>query len=617
MLSELKQNIFSNGYFQISKEHSFCPLPLNAPSLCSCLSLCFCVCMKRMEDAHCLTINGEERNGDEFYEHIEAPKFVDLNAPDSHHPGDDRYWFCLRVGCDQKHEEELDPEAIDKNFVLRVMAARSPNIRLRKALYRKDSTKVKCPQSVPPKLSKPRISRLALITSMSKRMADPKVSVNPHSKHHKTPNTKLKQSSVRTKAQTTPANKKGMPNPDAFRSVRNPKVGPVLVPKNKVVAKALVFHSPKKRLKTSLELKTPVKTLCDAMKKLQVTSAKKHVLGYDRPLPSDVPRKQLRGREVKSRVYDGLRCQKGKGQDAKSSKCMKGQKEVKNLWQHRSPLTHEGTENDSSDMEIEEKSRKRSLVEVISNPQGDEGNANAGILMTAEVPKASMNDNRDVGLQSQSNLAENDPRSLQSSNCEGNGICEGKSQIEKTESCLKTNIDGNDKENNGEVMEIDDKENNSVSDDNRHCDVNTSHLGKKVRSRQNPKDTQVVRTMKKSSKESSDMDAQEWKNKKSKPTNPRPFRLRTDERAVKEANLKKKPLKEITPFSRFPQGNTERKRQSAIETSVKNREQSECGNQTCETNDKTPNTTRTDQPVSHLFIKAKGKISTWKHSQLT
>ncbi|KAJ6310342.1 hypothetical protein OIU76_015133 [Salix suchowensis] len=98
--------------------------------------------MEMEEESLCLKINGEE----DFYENIEAPKFVDLNAPDHYHPGDDRYWFCLRAGCDQKHEEEMDSEAIYKKFVLRVMAARSPNIRLRKALYRKDSgANIKCP----------------------------------------------------------------------------------------------------------------------------------------------------------------------------------------------------------------------------------------------------------------------------------------------------------------------------------------------------------------------------------------------------------------------------------------------------------------------------------------
>ena len=33
-----------------------------------------------------------------FYEDIQAPKFVDLTAPDAGHPDDDPAWFCLRVG---------------------------------------------------------------------------------------------------------------------------------------------------------------------------------------------------------------------------------------------------------------------------------------------------------------------------------------------------------------------------------------------------------------------------------------------------------------------------------------------------------------------------------------
>lgn len=51
-----------------------------------------------MEDSESLPIIDPEENGDEFYEKIEAPKFVDLTAPDPYHPGDDCYWFCLRVG---------------------------------------------------------------------------------------------------------------------------------------------------------------------------------------------------------------------------------------------------------------------------------------------------------------------------------------------------------------------------------------------------------------------------------------------------------------------------------------------------------------------------------------
>ncbi|AQK59713.1 hypothetical protein ZEAMMB73_Zm00001d053571 [Zea mays] len=56
---------------------------------------------------------------------------VDLTAPDAGRPDDDPAWFCLRVGCDQSHER-VDPEALDRSFFMRVMAARSPNVRLQR-----------------------------------------------------------------------------------------------------------------------------------------------------------------------------------------------------------------------------------------------------------------------------------------------------------------------------------------------------------------------------------------------------------------------------------------------------------------------------------------------------
>ncbi|PRQ22109.1 hypothetical protein RchiOBHm_Chr6g0246641 [Rosa chinensis] len=54
------------------------------------------------EEPQPVQTNGQGGGGDEFYEEIEAPKFVDFTTPDHFCP-DDRYWFCMRVGCDQKH----------------------------------------------------------------------------------------------------------------------------------------------------------------------------------------------------------------------------------------------------------------------------------------------------------------------------------------------------------------------------------------------------------------------------------------------------------------------------------------------------------------------------------
>jgi hypothetical protein len=79
----------------------------------------------------------EEYDDALFYEDIQAPKFVDLTAPDAGRPTDDASWFCLRVGkrltaarlllepirftvratagCDQNHEQ-VDPDALDRSW---------------------------------------------------------------------------------------------------------------------------------------------------------------------------------------------------------------------------------------------------------------------------------------------------------------------------------------------------------------------------------------------------------------------------------------------------------------------------------------------------------------------
>ncbi|XP_058007318.1 uncharacterized protein LOC110644651 isoform X2 [Hevea brasiliensis] len=514
--------------------------------------------MDKSESSH---IIGEGENGDEFYEKIEAPKFVDLTAPDPYRPGDDRYWFCLRVGCDQKHEEEMDSEAIYKNFVLRVMAARSPNVRLRKALYRKDSgsTQLKCPRTVPAKPSRSRVSRIALISSISKRIVDPKVKVKPLCKQSATPNAKTKQSSSIAKALTTPRTKKQLANPDAFRSVKNPKITSIAVPKNRVVAKTLIFHSPKKsvRTKSSLELNTPVKTLCAGMKNLEITTSKKQVLGYHRPLPPDSAKKQLRGREVKSRVFDGLCSQNHKGLEAKSSKCVKKSNKEKNLLAYHDSVPHERDENDFSDKEIEKK-KKNGSQGVCSTSKSDEGNVN-------EEP--SMDENK-VGVPS--DATSSDTKSLSNS--------EWRSSEDDDKRHTSTS---HDKENDNEVMENDDKENASASDDNRELVLKNTHIEHEFHGKHEiPKGSQKSTEAKSKLSKESSTTALRLKHKKPKPTNPKPFRLRTDERGIlKETNLEKKlypaPPSEISPVSRVTGGNSQKKHQNAPQKNEKCLEQTE------------------------------------------
>ncbi|BAT95484.1 hypothetical protein VIGAN_08222400 [Vigna angularis var. angularis] len=70
------------------------------------------------ETQYCIPIIEDDIEiNDEFFENFEAPKFVDFTAPDSCRPGDDSHWFCSRVGCDRKHEQEL--ETINKKFIVR------------------------------------------------------------------------------------------------------------------------------------------------------------------------------------------------------------------------------------------------------------------------------------------------------------------------------------------------------------------------------------------------------------------------------------------------------------------------------------------------------------------
>ncbi|XP_065870517.1 uncharacterized protein [Euphorbia lathyris] len=158
---------------------------------------------------------------------------------------------------------------------------------LRRALCRNNSgVDVKCPLTGPAKPSKSRITRMALISSMSKQNATPKAKA-----------------------------KQALTTPEAVPSVRNQKTTENEGSNSRAVAKTLVFGSPKKG-----EMNKPLKNLSAGMKKLETTSRRKQVLGYDRPLPSDTSRKQFRRREVKIRVFDGLCSNNDKVQAAKSSK---------------------------------------------------------------------------------------------------------------------------------------------------------------------------------------------------------------------------------------------------------------------------------------------------------
>ncbi|GAB2292071.1 hypothetical protein Dimus_026319 [Dionaea muscipula] len=213
---------------------------------------------------------GEEREEDLlFYERIEAPKFVDLTLPDPYRANDDRYWFCQRVGCDQSHEQDMDSETIYRNFLLRVMAARSPNVMLRKALNKRAISK-NCPASAPPRPSKSRIPRLALVPAISRKKIDSMI-VRP--RPLSTPKARVKHVAAKY-MMTTPRGRRGSGNPKPFQSVRDPEKKRVLQKNDHVVAKALVFNSPRKpgkpKAASAEEDTPPISTLCKKMRKVEM-----------------------------------------------------------------------------------------------------------------------------------------------------------------------------------------------------------------------------------------------------------------------------------------------------------------------------------------------------------
>ncbi|XP_073225807.1 uncharacterized protein [Cicer arietinum] len=477
-----------------------------------------------MAENRCLPVIEEEEIeiDDDFYEKIEAPKFVDLTAPDKRPPDYDRHWFCLRFGCDQKHEEELDSEAIYNDFVLRVMAARSPNVRLRKALNRREreaSGNLKCPLTAP---AKPRMSRMAFISSLSHKVTENNVKVvKPLSKVSATPNAKVKQSPSLTKALTTPRNPKKVSNLEQFRSVQNKKAVTVAVPKAKsrVVAKALVFNSPKKMIdtKSSVELKTSMKALCSAMKKLEFNGVKKNGEGCNNSLPVDSSRKkQFKGREVKSRVFDSLYSSNRKGPETSNVRCPK-EKKVKAMQKHQVP---EQQHSDTSDMEIEEKSRSDSLEREESS-RDDTTSLSSSIEDEKKTIEESENEEKRMTVSDK-----------------------GKTPEAKKRKADKKSMASDDKENEIELTEDDDKENSSAPSENIAMSTNNDGSKKAILgSKQEDRKTHKKST-------STTTGSQVVKYRKLKPTNPKPFKFRTDERGIlKEANLEKRitsPLKETT-----------------------------------------------------------------------
>lgn len=613
-------------------------------------------------------------SGEDFYEMIEAPKFVDFTISDHFIP-DDRYWFCSRVGCEETHPEEMDSDVVYKNFVMRVMEARSPNVRLQRA-----RRTLKCPLTAPPKSSKSRVARLALISSISKRIVDARGKSRPPTVKPAT-NAKLKQ--AHAKAMTTPRNRKLNSNTNSFLSVKNSRTRSAEEPKTTTVAKALVFQSPEKDTKneTSTEMNTPVKTICAAMKKLEINNAKKNVLRDGQSLPQDVLKKKFRGREVKSRVFDSLQTNSFKRQDAKSVGVLKRRSKEKKI---KPPLpdnvVEEIVDEGASDMDIDVKSRQVSMQgcslsisyksnegnpDELSRPEDSDSlskDSNETSISNSEARYSEKSDlevvlcevedekNQEYSQEEKvkpgaSELLESDDKENTAEINEGNReekllqivepLNENTDKVSKNSRDDETKVSNPEEKNSeasdvksvlceveheknnkcnhegrmksGEIhmniseLESDDKENvvsvnkenvvtsdddiehesetttdeNVAPNDNRENDShNLSErvaFGKHEISKSAAKVKGVLKKTVKEKSTPAAVGSHGLKPSRPKATNPKPFRLRTDERGVlREANLGKKvncPLKDITASRRFHGDKLERKNQYTKQTS--------------------------------------------------
>ncbi|KAK8957631.1 hypothetical protein KSP39_PZI000318 [Platanthera zijinensis] len=203
------------------------------------------------------SLSAVEEEDEEFYERIEAPKFVDFTIPDRR--PDDRAWFCARIGCDQNHEE-VDPDELYRSFVLRVMAARSPNIRFQRALNKQSSrANTKCPQSAPSKSVKNAISRMSAMNSVPEKLAMAKLKRHPITSLRETLIQRKARAPtlVNEKAQTTPMN-----NCSQTKYLKEPTA--VVDSKNKTMMKKLFLHTP---MRKGVLDKTPCSEICSEMKK--------------------------------------------------------------------------------------------------------------------------------------------------------------------------------------------------------------------------------------------------------------------------------------------------------------------------------------------------------------
>ncbi|XP_020087537.1 E3 ubiquitin-protein ligase RBBP6 isoform X1 [Ananas comosus] len=324
------------------------------------------------------------REDDEFYEGIEAPKFVDLTAPNHSRP-DDGSWFCARIGCDQNHEQ-VDPDALYKSFLLRVMAARSPNVRLQKTLSRRDPRSIpKCPQSAPAKSAKSRIIRLSTVTSIPEKMLRSKLKDHPISKLNSTPSANRlnarEKDLTSEKCLTTPRNRNCLTKKEPFLSAKHHH-------------KALFSNIKEEKIEsmTPSDGRNQVSEVCNKMRKLNISSLRK-----------DVPSRYLC-------ISSTSKATSGKGEESAIKSAKKGNESAMNLKKKKKRMScslksdritgRKCNINEPNEAEVDDKSGGSSSI--------SKGDAEASSLEESTSVEREKEDIEKDSDDNKENLSEND-----------------------------------------------------------------------------------------------------------------------------------------------------------------------------------------------------------------
>ncbi|PWZ29988.1 Phytoene dehydrogenase, chloroplastic/chromoplastic [Zea mays] len=142
---------------------------------------------------------------------------------------------------------------------MRVMAARSPNVRLQKAIDRKNqSSMLKCPHSAPPKRPRARFARLSAETEAAEKApVEPKPRVERicamRASPIRTKTARVECPSERKKALTTPRSKAVRSRQELFHNVKHQKESLAAAARKGTVVKSLFMSTTRK--------KEPVQTL--------------------------------------------------------------------------------------------------------------------------------------------------------------------------------------------------------------------------------------------------------------------------------------------------------------------------------------------------------------------